>query len=140
MSVTPCGGAVPPRTFAVDVVGTVLSRISIHGAKIDSQKVLRFGMLRKGEGARERLIMKVRDDHRQLAIRQVETRPDFLQVHVAPYSREAEQLGLYTIDVEVPGNAPMGNFLVEKGAVRIQTDHPAVPVLELEVAFAVSGG
>jgi hypothetical protein len=70
----------------------------------------------------------------------VETSPEFLEVRVSPYKSGSESLGLYRIDVEVPPDAPMGNFLSEAGEVRILTDHPKLPVLEFEVAFAVIGG
>jgi hypothetical protein len=139
MSVIPDDEAASPRTFVLDVTGSVSSRISIHNPKIDSQKVLRLGVLRGGEGARERLIMNVRDEYRKLAIRHVDATPDFLRVDVAPYRSGANKLGLYAIDVEIPRDAPMSDFLASKGEIRIQTDHPTVPTLTLEVAFAVLG-
>lgn len=139
MSAVPRDEPAYSRTLTVDVTGKVLSRISIDHPKIDGQEVLQLGMLRGGEGVRERLIMKVRDDHRELVIRNVDTTPDFLHVHVAPHSAAAEELGLYTIEVEVPRDAPMSNFLSDKGEIRVETDHPVVPTLTLEVAFAVLG-
>jgi hypothetical protein len=128
-----------PKTLELDVTASVLSRISVFGPKIDGGKVLRLGTLRNGEGAKERLIMKVRDDHRRLEIRRVETEPGFLRVRVAPLGQGTEEAGLYRIDVEVPPDAPASNFLSNKGVIRVLTDHPALPTLTLEVAFAVVG-
>jgi hypothetical protein len=128
------------RTLDLDVTGSVLGRITIDGPRL-SGLVLQLGALQQREGTHERLTMKVRDNHRQLAIQRVETVPSFLQARVAAPNSEAGKLGLYLIDVEVPANAPTGSFLGDKkGAIRIFSDHPKYPVLTLEVAFAVSSG
>jgi hypothetical protein len=57
---------------------------------------------------------------------------------VSPLSPGAAKLGNYRIEVEVPADAPEGNFMgIQSGHVEIETDHPKVPVLSLKVEFAV---
>jgi hypothetical protein len=136
MSVVPGDGS-PARTFSLDVTGSVLSRITIYGPKLLGGKILKLGTIPEGEGARERLTMKVRDDHRRLLIERVETDPEFLQVEVVPLDSGNEDLGLYRIDVEIPPDAPIGDFISHPGEFRIVSDHPKLPVLALKVAFAV---
>jgi hypothetical protein len=138
----PADGSAPARTVKVDVTGTALSRIAVYGNRLDGdRKVIRLGTLRRGEGTHERLTMTVRDQHRELTIREVTSDPEFVQVRVEPYTAEAAKAGLYRIDVEVPPDAPPGNFLSsdKTGRIRIVTDHPDVPEVTLGVAFAVTG-
>jgi len=137
MRVTPDDPAADCRPFQIELAGTVLSRISMHGPRFDSRKVLRLGAVRQGQGARERLTVKVRDDHRRLKLQAVESEPEFLRVEFSPLAEHSEELGLYRVDVEVPPDAPPSNHLAEMGTVRIRTDHPIVPELEFQVAFAV---
>jgi hypothetical protein len=138
LPITPADESAKARTFRLDIAGTVLSRISIFGPKLDARKIVRLGTIPQGQGVHERLTMKVRDDHRRLVIRRVETEPDFLCVRVAPFDAEREELGLYRIELEVPPDAPASDYFTEPGEIRIVSDHPKLPVLSLSVAFAVA--
>ena len=81
----------------------------------------------------------MRDDHRELVVRQIETQPEVLQVRVTPYNPETKALGLYRIDVEVPADAPSGDFMgARRGHIRIATDHPERSILDFDVMFAVT--
>jgi hypothetical protein len=138
MCVIPHGEPASPRTFALDIAGTKLSRISIYGSKLDGGKVVRLGTVRQGEGAQERLTTKVRDDHRRLVINRVEAEPDFLRGQVAPDDSAGEDVGLYRINLEIPPDAPVCSYLDGRGKIRIVSDHPTLPVLSLDVAFTVT--
>jgi len=127
------------REFSLSVRGEVPSAIALWGAKTDAFGVVRLGTLRAGEASRERLTLKVHDSHRELQIGRIAAEPPFLRVEVTPYAEKARGLGLYRIDVEVPPDAPAGNYIGPgAGEIRIQTDHPLVPTVKLQVEFAVA--
>jgi hypothetical protein len=140
MSVIPADRSFSPRSLKLDIFGDVARSVSVYGPRLHGAEVLRIGVIRAGQNVQERLIMKVRDDHRDVAIRRIETKPDFLQVKVTPCGPGAEKIGLYRIDIEIPANAPAASFMgVNRGEIRIETDHPELPVLALDVEFAVTG-
>jgi len=132
--------AEPPRTLPIAFGGRVPGTISVFGRKFERGRGLCLGAIDSQTGVREHVLLKVRDRHRKLAVRRVEVEPAFLNVRVGPARPEADELGLYRIDVEVPQGAPAANYLGrKKGTIRIETDHPAVPVVNLNVEFAVIG-
>lgn len=136
--VEPNDGATPGQTCQVGVAGEILARMVIYGEKIDRGNVLRFGTLRRGESTTEHLTLVLRDEPRQIAVQRIESRPEFLRVHVAPLSVDSSKAGVYRIDVEVPPNAPVANFMgVNRGEVVIVTDHPRVPRMQFKVELAV---
>lgn len=138
LTARPADADAEPRTLKLDVAGNLSGRVALYGPKLDVGRVLRLGLISAGRGIRERLTLKVHDEHRILEIRRVETQPEYLRVNVAAYQEGSASLGLYKIDVEVPRDAPPGSYMgMRQGLIRIETDHPVVPVLELEVEFAV---
>ena len=132
----------PPDTRKVtwQIAGSAEPRAKISGKKFGADKVLRFGSLRRWQGAKERLALSVHDDHRNLKIEAIEKDPRYLDVEVLPMNPEKPESGLYWVNVSVPKDAPacshMGN---RQGSVRILSDHPALPVMSFHVQFAVTG-
>lgn len=135
----PADKNIKPKSLTIPITGKVPNRLSVFGRKLSARKVLVIGTLSIGQGARELLTMKIRDDHRVLNVKRIETVPDFLNVKVTPYSESTAAMGLYKIDVEVPKNAPASDYMSTEGKIRIITDHPHVPVITLDVEFAVTG-
>ncbi len=126
-----------PRSLKVPITGTVPATIELEGNKFNGiSGILDLGPLRPREGAREQLVLSVNDDHRNIAVREIKTRPDFLSVKLSRRA-VAGSAGLYAVEVEVPPNAPPCNWFTEKGEVSIVTDHPTVPEVSFKVAFAV---
>lgn len=139
MDVVPQVPEAEPKRFVLEIAGTVLARITLSGPQMDSKKGVVLGVLEAGVSRSARLILKVRDEHRQLQVQQIDIEPPFLKVTVAPVQPRGEQLGLYTVDLEVPADAPMCDYLSKPGKVTILTDHPAVPAVDFAVRFAVAG-
>jgi hypothetical protein len=82
--------------------------------------------------------MKVSDRRRKLSVKRIETYPDYLQVKVGSLASAARKSDLYTIDVDVPADAPPSNHLQNDPAwFRIVTDDPAVPEIRLPIEFVV---
>lgn len=127
------------RHLVVDVSGSVLARVELTGAKLDgTHRVVRIGALRSGEEVCERLALVVRDEQRDIQVKEIETDPDFLQVQMTPRESNGGSVRLYLVELKIPAAAPACNYLSEKARVRITTDHPIVPIIEFEVAFAVA--
>ncbi len=85
--------------------------------------------------------MKVRDLCPLLVVRRVETEPAFLRVRVNACQGHGPGIGLYRVEVEVPREAPPGNFMADRAAiVRLWTDHPRLPLIEWKVDFVKVGG
>jgi len=106
----------------------------MHGAKLRPVRTLDLGVLRQGETIEGVVVLALRD-RSPLGVERIECRPEFLQVSVEPLKEEA---GLYRVRVRVPPDAPPSNYYAkQQGEICIRTDHPKVPELELQVAFAV---
>jgi hypothetical protein len=124
----------------LEIQGKIEGRLVIFGAKVDSSQVLRLGALDEGESAKEIILMKVNDRRQSLTIEHIETEPEFMRVRVFPLTSEAAKAGLYRIEVEIPGNARPCDYMgAQTGMIRIKTDHPRLPVIDLKVSFAVVG-
>ncbi len=138
VTVTPEGSS-RRRRVEYEIVGRVAARASITGEHLDGSKVLRIGVLRHGQGSRQRLTLRIRDEHRQLRIKRIETVPEYLRIEVVPCNPDRRELGLYWVKVEVPKDAPVGDFMgYRQGEIRIETDHPEIPEFKLGVEFAVT--
>jgi len=138
ITAAPPGTNESPRTLKLDVCGTVLKRVGIFGDKLDSQGTVQFGTLECGQGAKTRLMVKVRDNHRALAVLGIHTRPDFVRASLAPLNADALRYGLYRLEIEVPADAPLGSWVGDSvGEVRVVTDHPENPEIVVPVAFIV---
>jgi hypothetical protein len=124
--------------FRLEIQGRVAGRLEFFGPKVVERNVLRLGALRQGEPVRATVLMKINDPRRRLTVERIETDPAFLKARLVPYASGSKQIGLYRLDVEVPADAPMGAFLgTDAGVIRIRTDHPRLPTIELRVDFAV---
>lgn len=132
----------PPDTRKVTwkIAGSAEPRAQISGKNFGEDKVLRFGSLRRWQGAEERLTLSVNDDHRNLKIGAIEKDPNYLDVEVLPMNPEKPDSGLYWVHVAVPKDAPACSHLgTRQGSVRIISDHPALPVISFHVQFAIAG-
>jgi hypothetical protein len=125
----------------LQIQGSVDGRVTLFGPKVDDHGVLRLGVLQRGEGVRQTMVMKVSDPHPALTVRQVETEPEFLHVGVHAYPGSAASVGLYRIEVEIPCQAPACNCMGDRaGVIRLRTDHPRLPLIEWKVDFAKVAG
>ena len=67
-------------------------------------------------------------------VKEIETNPKFLQVHVAPVG-DAAKSGVYRVEVDLK-NAPQHNCLGSNaGFIRLKTDHPRLSTIEVRVQF-----
>jgi hypothetical protein len=129
-----------PRSLAIPLRGAPVRRVQVFGPGLALGRLLRLGTIPQGTGKRMSLTLKVVDEHRKLDVENIAVQPAFVRVNVSPFNEDAQKLGLYRIDVEVPSSTPMCNYMGGRaGSVRIETDHPKVPELIFELEFAVTG-
>ncbi len=124
-----------PRTLALPVQGRVQGRVTLSGRQVHDG-TLDLGMLNAGASLTTFFLLKVNDDCKSLTVNEIETNPKFLHVRLAP-TGGAPQYGLYRFEVEM-ANAPQCNFLGTAGFIRLKTDHPRLPVVNLRVEMAVA--
>ena len=68
--------------------------------------------------------MKVRDPRPLLVVRRIETEPDFLHVRINACQGHGPGVGLYRVEVEIPREAPPGNFMGGPRRGRSPVDGP----------------
>jgi hypothetical protein len=132
--------AADSRMLAIPVNGKVLRRLSVYGNGINAMGIVNAGVLDAGQGARLKLMMKVRDTDPELALERIEVVPDFVQVSVEPHETLArgQSTGLYYLNVEIPRGAPECSYLgAYQGHIKLLTTHPRLPETELKLEFAV---
>lgn len=136
--VTPSDGE-PPQKARLDIHGRVAGRVEFYGPKVALGHLLRLGSVQQGQAAKANAVMKINEEPRQVKITRIESNPAFLKATVSPCTTGSNRGGVYRVEVEVPANAPLGSFLdPHSGVVRLYTNHPHLPRIELNVDFAVS--
>jgi hypothetical protein len=126
------------QAVQVDIQGSVNGRLVFYGAKIQNDRVLLLGTLEQGHRVRETVVLKINDPRRQLHVEHIETEPAFLQAKLLSYADAAKNNGLYRLEIEIPSDSPSCARMGEHpGVVRLKTDHPRLPVIELLVNFSL---
>lgn len=140
VSAVPAGEGSKPQTLAIPLSRQSVRPMQLFGPDLTLTRNLLLGTVAQGASRRSLLTLKVAVEPRELNVRGIEVAPSFVQVRMTPLKPDAPELGLYRIEVEVPGGSPMGNYRgPTAGTIRIETDHPQVPELSLSLEFAVAG-
>ena len=132
--------AAETHTLTIPVNGKMLRRLSVYGEGIDALGTVNAGVLDVGQGAKLKLMMKVRDTDPELALDRIEVVPDFVKVTIEPHETRAgeQSKGLYDLHVEIPRDAPECSYLgAYQGHIKLLTKHPRLPETELKLEFAV---
>ena len=95
-----------PIACRLVIQGRVNGRLTFYSPKIVDRNVLQLGTRPRGERIRETLVMKVSDERRRLTAERIETEPAFLHARLTPYAGGSRDVGLYRLEVEIPGDAP----------------------------------
>lgn len=126
----------------IQVQGSVVGYYSIFGpggVGFDSTTgaLMVEDAIAQGDRIRLKCVLIAYGEHRTLEIRKIETKPEFLHVTVTPEGN-ASKPGRYSLDVEIPPDAPTCNYGPTKPAeVLIVTDHPQAPEIRFKVQFIV---
>jgi hypothetical protein len=123
----------------IPVQGRVVDDVTLHGTEL-RQGVLDLRMIKSGSARASKLHLLARGESRELNLGRIEVEPSFLRVKVTRLPSGANlNVAHYEIDVEVPADAPLCDYLggTALGRVRIATDHPQKPEISFDVGFAV---
>lgn len=125
-----------PHPINVPISGKVLRRLSLYGPAIDSTGEVSLGETTQGTPLSTTLLARVKDEQKDLKIREIKTVPDFIQVELN--RKEEAPAGSYDLTVRIPDDAPSISYLGSRiGSIKILFDHPRIKTLELRVSFAV---
>lgn len=136
--VQPADDAQEAVEHQIALAGKTLRRLAVYGPGIDADGVVSFGAVARSTGAKQRLLLKVRDAQHDLPVTRIQTTPDYLDVRVVS-PEESTKSGLAYLDVVIPPGAPRSTFLASHPArIRIEFDHPRIAELELTATFALT--
>jgi hypothetical protein len=119
--------------------GTVLRRFAWYGPAMRSDGVIDLGDIRHGKSKKFVLRGKIRDSERTLGEHSVRVTPDFIQATLTTRAGEDAANGLYELTLEVPGTAPLCQYLgTPEGELIIHTDHPRLGDLRHKLHVAIT--
>lgn len=134
----PAFPAAEKQELELPIAGKVLRRLAVYGEGVEADGSVDLGILNRGSGCHRRLILKVRDEHPDLTVANIETSPKFVEAVMTPYQTEGQAGGLYRLELEIPEDAPACVYRgAELGAVTLRIDHPRIEDLTLKLRFAV---
>lgn len=134
-----------PEKAAAEVMvqGLVSGDLTIVGGGFSPEdQVLRLGGVPGKQGLQRTLLIVARGPyHRNLKLKVQGTEPKFLQARLGATSSNAAGTVSHTpLIIEVaPGTQPADYLGSKRGHIIIETSHPHIPQLRIEVALAVEG-
>ena len=57
--------------------------------------------MQEGDSVHATMVMKISDERPALAVRRIETEPEFMHVRITPYKGPSATVGLYRVEVEI---------------------------------------
>jgi len=131
-------------TVKVPVQGLVVGDVSIAGRGWNAQTgVLTMGVVNSSEGTEWPLVIVIRGPHAKDAdLKPTRIVPDSLHVELGPTRHIADKaISLTRMTIRIPpGSEPSTHLGAKQGApgrITLQTNHPEVPELNIQVRFAV---
>lgn len=132
-------------TVKIPVQGLVVSDVSIAGRGWNAQTgVLTMGTVKSNEGTKWPLVIVIRGPHAKDAdLKPTRIVPDMLRVELGPTRHTAEKaISMTRLTIRIPpGSEPsthLGAGRGKPGQITLQTKHPEVPKLNIQVRFAVN--
>ena len=123
------------KELKVRMVGKVLRRLCVYGESIEPTGDIDAGILREGLGNKLKLMLQVRDVVKEMSVVGIKTEPKFIKANVVPRNYG---LGLYTLELEIPKDAPPCYHMgLKTGKLNLEIDHPRIKELKLGVKFCV---
>ncbi|MCA9270624.1 MAG: DUF1573 domain-containing protein [Planctomycetales bacterium] len=140
LTIQPAGGVQAPLRRQVPVHCKVLRRLGIYGDKIDDRGLIDIGVVPRGQAKKVVLLVRIRDELKELPNVKLEANPSFVQARLLPQSSAGEG-DLYSLEITVPADATPCTHLhpTEWGQLTITSDHPRIPSETLPLRLAVVG-
>ena len=129
-------------TLDIPVVGKVVSDISLAGPKLDADlALLTLGTVEQAVGTKATIYLIVKGPHRdETELRVASTDPAAnLKATLTKATGENSKIKRYSLTVEIPPGSPSISRLAsgQMGKIVIETTHPQVKHINLNVRFAV---
>jgi len=131
-------------TVEIPIEGTIAGDVQIAGRGWDRQTgVLNMGTVKSREGATWRLVVVVRGPHaKDVKLEPVRVDPPLLRLELGQTVHVRDQALCHTrLTIRVPPGSPpvehLGSERGEPGRIVLNTGHPQVPELSIQVRFAV---
>jgi len=132
--------------IVLPIEGMVTSDLSVFGDGWNAEtNVLNLGTISGRSGVRQNVVIVARGPHaKQVEFKLVEVRPSLLKVVLTKTVRMKDRpVAQAILTVEIPPHTPPANFLGSgdspMGEIVVQTNHPEVPRLRIQVSFLVEG-
>lgn len=131
------------REMDVPLAGKVVSDFSIYGPKYDETKdLLDLGQVTRTEGAERRLFVFLRGERgKAVELTIGDTYPAYLHAELGERKVVDDDLEQIPLIVRVPPGSPQAVHLPgadgDPGRIVLQTNHPNVPELTIQVRFTV---
>ncbi len=124
-------------TLQLPVAGKMLRRLSVYGDEINSNGLIDLGLIPKGQERQWRLLVRVRDEIKDLPVVGLEVVPNSLEAEFTPFRAED---GLYYLNLRVRRDAGpcMHLQLQDLGAIRLQFDHPRIKSHEFPIRIGIA--
>ena len=86
-------------------------------------------------------MIRVRDKLPRFVNPGLEVVPAFVKVDLAENESLGKDKGFYFLNITIPADAPVCSHLGgdEQGVIRLTSDHPRLPEVNLKLQFAVTG-
>lgn len=145
MRLTLAPGNAPEETLEIPIEGRVAGDIQLLGSRrlVSNLNLLSLGTIPRSEGMHERLRVMVKGPHRDkvdLKITSIDPEGVLRAELGEPQVLASGAIRMYPLDVEVIKNAPVVNRLgtkqAEPGVIVIETTHPLIKEVRLQVRFA----
>ena len=132
----------PKRRMSIQVQGNVQSNVSVFGAGLEGvigSGRLPLGTLSYGEGVKKTIAIMARGEQRELTVRELSVKPDFVQVRFERDPASSGQTTRYRLHIEVPETAPPGTYRgAKRGEILLRTDHPDLDAMRLHIEFTIA--
>jgi hypothetical protein len=130
------GGESRRETLSIPIAGSVKRRLAFYGSAIDADGTIDLGNIDEGQSREVKLIAKIRDEEKSLENVKLSVFPDFATARWQPHPDGAE--GMYQLTIEIPAGTPPCQYKSNPlGRLRIDTDHPRIGDVELNLSFAI---
>jgi hypothetical protein len=125
------------ETLSIPLQGRVLRTMSLYGPAIGEDGEIDLGLIAQATGTETNLLVKIRDDQRELGDVRVECSAPQVKASLTP--RGGGESGLYTLKLKVPANAVRCNHLATelRATLTIRTEHPRIGTQRFPIRFAV---
>jgi len=134
----PTGDDAAQREFILYANDSGEYPISITGGDDFNGNTLSLGAHPVGSRIEGDVLIKIRDPHRDVKVLKTTTLPNLLRASLEPCGPDGRRRGLYKLRVAVPADTPACDYMgYRMGEVRLEIDHPSVPLLLLRVEFAL---